>query len=83
MEKLTLDLLDALKQDLLKGLGVFKVLLDLGNDGLSKLLLLLLLDLGLVADPGVKDALGLLDKLSALLELKGLSLQLGGFLEKS
>lgn len=48
---LTLNVSNALLKDLVKGLGVLELLLDLGNDALGKLLLLADLDLALVADP--------------------------------
>ena len=80
--KRTLNIGNALVKNLLKGLGVLKLLLDLGDDALSKLALLPLLDLSLVADPGVKDGLGLVGDGRLLLELESLSLKLGGFLEK-
>jgi hypothetical protein len=57
--------------------------MDLANDGLGKLALFTLLDLALVADPGVEDLLGLGSEGSALLELVSLSLKLGGFLRSS
>ena len=79
-QKLTLNICNALLEDLLKGLGAFELLLDLGNDALSKLLLLTLLDLALVADPGVEDRLGLSSESSLLLELESLGLEPGGFL---
>jgi hypothetical protein len=78
----TLNIGDALVEDLLEGLGVLKLLLDLGDDALGKLLLLPRLDLALVADPGVEDGLGLVGNGRLLLELKGLGLKLGGFLNK-
>jgi hypothetical protein len=78
----TLNIGDALVEDLLEGLGVLKLLLDLGDDALGKLLLLPRLDLALVADPGVEDGLGLVGNGRLLLELKGLGLKLGGFLDK-
>jgi hypothetical protein len=77
----TLNVGDALLQNLLKSLGVLELLLDLGNDGLSQLPLLALLDLALVTDPGVEDGLGLGGQGSLLLELESLSLELGGFLQ--
>jgi len=77
---LTLNVSDALLEDLLEGLGVLELLLDLGNDAGSELLLLALLDLGLVADPRVKDGLGLSGKSSLLLELVGLGLEAGSLL---
>lgn len=79
--QLTLHIGDALVQDLLQDLGVLEILLDLGDDGLGKLTLLLLLDLTLVADPRVKDSLSLSGNRGLLLELVGLGLQVGGFLE--
>lgn len=78
---LTLNISNALLQDLLQNLGVLKLLLDLGNDGLGKLTLLALLDLVLVANPRVENLLGLGSKGGALLELVGLGLELGGFLK--
>ena len=80
MIKLTLNISDALLQDLLQNLGVLELLLDLANDGISKLLLLALLNLALVADPRVQDLLGLGGQSSALLKLVGLGFQLGGLL---
>lgn len=79
--KPTLNIGNALLENLLQNLGVLKLLLDLANDGLGKLTLLALLDLGLVADPGVKNLLGLGSESGALLELVGLGLQLGSFLQ--
>ena len=76
----TLNIGNALLEDLVEGLGVLELLLDLGNDALSELLLLALLDLALVADPGVKDGLGLGGEGSLLLGLVGLGLELGGLL---
>lgn len=77
---LTLNISNALLEDLVEGLGVLELLLDLGNDALGELLLLALLDLALVADPGVKDGLGLSREGSLLLHLVGLGLELGGLL---
>lgn len=77
---LTLNVLDALGQDLVEDLGVLERLLNLGNDGLCELLLLSGLDLALVANPRVKNCLGLSGKSSLLLELVCLGLKLGGFL---
>ena len=71
---------NALIQDLLKDLGVLELLVDLGNDALGELTLLPLLDLALVADPGVQDGLGLVGNGRLLLELVSLGLELGGFL---
>jgi hypothetical protein len=78
--KRTLNVRDALVKDLLEGLGVLELLLDLGDDGLGKLALLPLLDLALVADPGVEDRLGLGGNGGLLLELESLGLELGGLL---
>jgi len=75
-----LDVGNGLVEDLLEGLGVLKLLLDLGDDALSKLALLPRLDLALVADPGVEDGLGLVGEVDLLLELVSLGLELGGFL---
>lgn len=82
MVALTLNISNALLKDLLENLGALKLLLDLGNDGLGKLTLLALLNLAFVANPGVKDLLGLGSKGSALLELVSLGLELGGFLKR-
>jgi hypothetical protein len=79
-KELTLDVRNALLEDLLENLGALELLLDLANDAVGKLTLLALLNLALVADPRVKDLLGLGRKSGALLELVGLSLELGGFL---
>lgn len=76
----TLNIGNALLENLLQNLGVLELLLDLANDGLGKLTLLALLNLALVADPGVEDGLGFSSKSGALLELVGLSLELGGLL---
>lgn len=77
----TLNICHALGEDLLQHLGVLELLLDLGNDALRQLALLALLDLALVADPGVEDGLGLSSQSSLLLELVGLGLELGGLLQ--
>lgn len=76
----TLDISHALRQDLLQDLGVLQLLLDLGNNGVGQLLLLALLDLTLVADPGVQDGLGLCSQGGLLLQLVGLSLEPRGLL---
>lgn len=80
--KLTLDVGNALLEDLLKDLGVLQLLLDLGNNSLGKLLLLAGLDLALVTHPRVENGLGLSGNGSLLLELKGLGLELGSLLLK-
>lgn len=77
----TLDLGDALVEDLLERLGALELLLDLGDDARRELLLLALLDLALVPDPRVEDGLGLGGEGGLLLELEGLGLNLGGFLD--
>lgn len=76
----TLNISDGLLKDLLEGLWVLKLLLDLGDDGLSKLLLLALLNLSLVTDPGVKNGLSLSGQSGALGDLEGLGLELCGLL---
>lgn len=48
---LTLNVCQALLQDLVEGLRVFELFPDLGNNRIGELLLLLLLELVLVADP--------------------------------
>lgn len=77
----TLNVGNALLEDLLESLGVLELLLHLGDDALGELLLLALLHLALVADPRVKDGLGLGSEGGLLLKLEGLGLNLGGFLE--
>lgn len=49
--KLTLNILDALVENLLEHLGVIQLRLNLGNDALGELLLLPLLDTLLVSNP--------------------------------
>jgi hypothetical protein len=78
--KRTLDVGHALIEDLLEGLGVLKLLLNLSDDGLGKLALLPLLDLALIADPRLENGLGLVGNGGLLLELESLSLKLGGLL---
>lgn len=78
--QLTLNISNALLKDLLENLGVLKLLLDLADDALGKLTLLALLNLALVANPGVENLLSLGSQSSALLKLVGLSLKLSGFL---
>lgn len=77
---LTLNLGHALLENLLQGLGVLQLLLDLGNNRLGKLLLLALLDLTLITNPRVENGLGLSGKGGLLLELVSLSLKLGSLL---
>jgi hypothetical protein len=79
----TLNISNTLLEDLLKDLGVLELLLDLGDNGLSKLLLLALLDLALVSDPGFKNSLGLSSQSGLLLELESLRLELGGLLQNN
>jgi hypothetical protein len=76
----TLNVRNALVKDLLEGLGVLELLLNLGDDGLRKLLLLPLLNLALVADPRVEDGLGLGSDGGLLLKLESLCLELGSLL---
>jgi hypothetical protein len=78
---LTFNVSNALLKNLLEDLGVLELLLDLANDALGKLALLTLLDLAFVANPRVKNLLGLGSEGSALLELVSLGLELGGFLK--
>jgi hypothetical protein len=80
MDRLTLNIRDTLVENLLEGLGVLKLLLDLGDDGLGELTLLLRLDLALVADPRFQDGLRLVCDGSLLLQLVRLGFELGGFL---
>ena len=80
MAERTLNISDRLLKDLLESLWVLKLLLDLGNDALGKLLLLTLLDLSLVTDPGIKNSLGLSGQSSALGDLESLGLELCGLL---
>lgn len=76
----TLNISNTLLEDLLENLGVLELLLDLGDDGFGKLLLLALLNLALVADPGVEDSLGLSGDGGLLLELESLGLEPGSLL---
>jgi hypothetical protein len=48
---LTLNIRNALLQDLLEDLGVLELLCNLGHDGLGELLLLADLNLSLISDP--------------------------------
>ena len=80
VSRLTLNVGDALLEDLLQNLGALELLLDLADDGVGKVTLLALLNLAFVADPGVEHLLGLGGQSSTLLELVGLRLELGGFL---
>jgi len=48
---LTLNIRNALLQDLLEDLGVLELLCNLGHDGLGELLLLTDLNLSLISDP--------------------------------
>lgn len=75
-----LNVSNTLLEDLLKDLGVLELLLNLGDNGLSKLLLLALLNLALVSDPGLKDGLGLSSQSSLLLKVESLRLKLGSLL---
>jgi hypothetical protein len=56
---LTLYIGNTLLQNLLKGLGVLKFFLDLGNNTLSQFPLLTLLDLALVSYPRIQHGLSL------------------------
>ena len=76
-----LNISDTLVQDLLQDFGVLKLLFDLGDDGLGQLLLLTSLDLTLVTDPAVEDGLCFVGEVGLLLELVGLGLETGSFLE--
>ena len=82
-DRRTLNISNALLEDLLENLGVLEFLVDLADDGFGKLALFTLLDLTLIAHPGVEDLLGLGGEGGALLELVSLSLELGGFLRLS
>lgn len=75
-----LDVGDALLEDLVEDLGVLELLLNLGNDALGEFLLLAGLDLAFVADPRVKNRLGLCGDGGLLLELVSLSLETGSLL---
>jgi hypothetical protein len=74
------DVGNGLVEDLLEGLGVLELLVNLGDDGVGELLLLAGLDGTLVANPRVEDDLGLVGEVDLLLELVSLSLELSGFL---
>lgn len=79
--QLTLDVRNALLQNLIENFGVLELLLDLGNDRVGQFLLLLCLDLTFVTNPRVEDGLGLGGDVGLLLELKGLGLELSGLLQ--
>lgn len=76
----TLNVGDALLENLLQDPWVLELPLHLCNDGRGQLLLLALLDLALVAGPRLEDSLGLGGEARLLLELESLGLELGGFL---
>lgn len=78
--RLTLNVSDALLENLVKDLGVLQRLLNLGNNGVGELLLLFGLDLALVAYPRVENGLGLSRNGGLLLKFICLSLKLGGLL---
>ena len=75
-----LDISNGLSKNLLLELVVTELLVNLGNDGLSKSLLLSLSDLGLVSHPRVKNRLGLSSKVNLLLKDESLSLELSSLL---
>ena len=78
--KLTINIGNALLENLLENLGVLELFVDLADDSLGKLLLLTLTHLALVAHPRVENLLGLSSNGGALLKLVSLRLKLGGFL---
>ena len=80
LRRLTLNISNALLQNLLQNLGVLELLLDLCNDALGQLLLLADLDLSLISNPRIQDRLGLCGECGGLLELVCLGFKLGGFL---
>lgn len=80
MMRLTLNVSNALLQNLLQHLWVFQLLLDLGNDALCQLLLLTLLHLAFIPDPGLENILGLSGQCGPLFELVSLGLELSGLL---
>jgi hypothetical protein len=77
----TLNVGNGLLQDLAQNPGVLQLLLDPGNQSIGQLLLLALLDLSLIPNPRVENRLGLMDELSALLQLVGFGLVLGSLLQ--
>jgi hypothetical protein len=80
IQKRTLNISNALVKNLLQGLWVLKLSVDLGNDRLGKLALLTLFNLSLITDPGVKNLLSLMGQSSSLIKLESLGLKLSGFL---
>lgn len=77
---LTLDVCHTLLKDLVKSLGVLKLFLDLGNNGVGQFLLLASLDLSLVTHPRVQNSLSLSGDGGLLLELVSLGLELSSLL---
>ena len=71
---------NAREEDVALELLVGELLLDVGEDGLDEVALLLLAELGLVADVRVEDRLDLGGDRSLLLQAEGLVLELGGLL---
>jgi len=80
MCSLTLNICNALGQDLLQCLWVLKLLLDLGNESLGQLLLFSLLYLSFVSDPAVENLFGFTSKVGSLLKFKSLCLEFGSLL---
>lgn len=78
--KRTLNILNALVENLLQHLGVVQLGLNLSNNGLSELLLLSLLNTLLVSHPRLQRSLSLSSNGSLLLELVSLGLESGSFL---
>lgn len=73
----TLNVSNALIENLLEVLGALELLLNLGDDGFGEFTLLPLLDLALVANPRVENGLGLCGNSCSLLHLESLCLKLG------
>jgi hypothetical protein len=80
---LTLNIGNALLQDLLKDFGVLKFLLYLGDNAFRQFLLLTDLYLALISDPRIKNCLGFRGKSGGLLKLVCFGFKLGCFLTNS
>jgi hypothetical protein len=71
-ERHTLNISHTLLQNLLENFGVFKLLANLGDDGICQFFLLSGLDLTFVPHPRIQNCLRFRRKGSLLLQLKGL-----------
>ena len=79
--ELTLHISQALLQDQLQLFWVLELLANLANDALREFSLLTLLHLSFVANPGIKDRLGLLHESSPLFEFVRFGLEMSRLLD--